>query len=346
MKMVALYARVSSEQQAQQATVASQVAALKERAQVDGQLVAPTDVFVDDGYSGSTLTRPGLERLRDRVADGQVDLIYVHSPDRLARRYAYQVLLLDEFSSRGVQVVFLTNPPGASAEDSLLVQVQGVIAEYERTKIIERCRRGKLHRARGGSVNPMSGAPYGYRYVRKTDAEPARYEIMPNEADVVRDIFEEYVHEQRSISEVVRKLNNNCVPTRRGASKWDRSTVWGILRNPAYRGEAAYGKTEAVEGKPRLRAIRSRSPSPRRRKSTYRDRPPEQWITIPVPALVTAEVFAAAADQLERNRHRTQNSARGQLYLLQGLIVCAKCSYAYYGKVVSRAAAKGVEISA
>ena len=190
MKTVALYARVSSEQQTQQATIDSQIAETKERAQNDGYTVLPGDIYSDDGYSGATLVRPALERLRDRVAEGAIDIVYVHSPDRLARRYAYQVLLLDEFSRHGAATVFVHGPAGESAEDQLLVQVQGMIAEYERAKIMERCRRGKLHQARQGSVNPLSGAPYGYLYISKTETEPARYEPIPHEAKVVRQIFE------------------------------------------------------------------------------------------------------------------------------------------------------------
>src|SRR5215217_7625849 len=128
MKRVALYARVSSERQAQQATIDSQVAALQARVAADGHHVLPTDLYADDGCSGATLARPALERLRDRIAEGAIDVLYVHSPDRLARRYAYQVLLLEEFSAHGVSVVFLQGASGANAEDTLLVQVQGMIA--------------------------------------------------------------------------------------------------------------------------------------------------------------------------------------------------------------------------
>jgi len=145
------------------------VEALRERIEAEGHLLLPTDEYVDEGFSGGTLQRPALERLRDRVAEGGVDRLYVHSPDRLVRRYAYQVVLLDEFASQRVEVVFLQGPQGDRPEDALLVQVQGVIAEYERAKILERNRRGKRHRVRTGLVNPLSGAPYGYQYVRRTE---------------------------------------------------------------------------------------------------------------------------------------------------------------------------------
>jgi site-specific DNA recombinase len=341
MKSIALYARVSSEHQAQKATVESQIAALRQRAEADGHVVLPSDIYLDEGFSGATLVRPALERLRDRAAEGGLDLLYVHSPDRLARRYAYQVLLLDELGSRGVQVTFLLGPSGQSAEDELLVQVQGMIAEYERAKILERCRRGKLHRARQGLVNPLSGAPYGYVYVRKSDNAPASYQVLLHEAKVVRRIYDSLVQEQRSIGEIVRRLNADAIPTRRGRPRWDRATVWAMLRNPAYMGKAAFGKTEAMERRQLLRPLRSKSAAPRRCKGAHRDKPPEQWISVDVPAIVSPEVFAAAHEQLERNKRLAERNARGLKYLLQGLTVCGVCGYAFYGKQVSPAAAKG-----
>jgi site-specific DNA recombinase len=162
----ALYARVSSEQQAAAHTIESQRAALTERAQADGAPIPAERQFVDDGHSGATLVRPALDRLRDLVMTGAIDRIYVHSPDRLARNYAYQVLLVDEWRRAGVDLVFLNRPLGQSPEDDLLLQVQGIVAEYERAKIMERSRRGKKHAAQRGSLNVMSGAPFGYRYTQ------------------------------------------------------------------------------------------------------------------------------------------------------------------------------------
>jgi site-specific DNA recombinase len=163
----AIYARVSSEPQAEANTIASQVTALQERAKADGLVVSEAMTFLDDGYSGATLVRPALKRLRDAMSTGIIDRLYVHSPDRLARKYAYQVLLVEELSRLGVEVVFLNRELGHSPEDDLLLQVQGMTAEYERAKILERHRRGKLHAARTGSVNVLVGAPYGYRYINK-----------------------------------------------------------------------------------------------------------------------------------------------------------------------------------
>lgn len=341
MKTVAIYARVSSEQQSQQATVDSQVTALRQRAELDGHALLPQDEYIDDGFSGATLVRPALERLRDRVAEGAIDTLYVHSPDRLSRKYAYQVLLLEEFRSHGTTTVFVLGPAGQSAEDELLVQVQGMIAEYERAKIMERCRRGKLHRARRGSVNPLSGAPYGYLYIKKSDTAPAEYQILLPEAKVVRRIFNSLVRQQKSIGQIVRELNADEIPTRRGAARWDRATVWGILQNPAYMGKAAFGKTEATERRRLLRPIRGKSSTPRRAKSTYRDKPSDEWIYVDVPAIVSQEVFDGAKVQLDRNKALSSRNGRGEKYLLQGLTVCGCCGYAFYGKTVSKSAAKG-----
>jgi site-specific DNA recombinase len=174
----ALYARVSSEQQATAHTIESQIAALSQRAQIDCAPVPQERQFLDDGYSGATLIRPGMDRLRDLAAVGGIDRIYVHSPDRLARNYAYQVLLIEEWRRAGVEIVFLNRPLGKSPEDDLLLQVQGIVSEYERAKIMERSRRGKKHAAQLGSLNVMSNAPYGYRYITVRDGEgQARFEL-------------------------------------------------------------------------------------------------------------------------------------------------------------------------
>jgi site-specific DNA recombinase len=159
----ALYARVPSDQQEQAQTIQSQLVALRARVEADDAVLGAENEFIDEGYSGATLIRPALERLRDVVAAGGIDRLYVHSPDRLARKYAYQVVLVDELQRAGVAVIFLNHELGRSPEDDLLLQVQGMIAEYERAKVLEHSRRGKRHKAQTGVVNVLSGAPYGYR---------------------------------------------------------------------------------------------------------------------------------------------------------------------------------------
>jgi len=337
----AIYARVSSEQQVAAHTIDSQLAALRERVLADGLHLPAEMEFIDEAYSGATLVRPALERLRDLIAAGAVDRIYVHSPDRLARKYAYQVLLVDEFQRSGVEVAFLNRELGRSPEDDLLLQVQGMMAEYERAKIIERHRRGKRHSAYAGSVSVLCGAPFGYRYVTKHEAGgQARYEIVIEEARLVRQVFDWVGRERLTIGEVCRRLMKAGELTRTGRKQWDRSVVWAILKNPAYVGKAAFGKTRSGPMRPRLRAQRNGSLQPRRAYSHY-DMPQEAWISIPVPAIVDEDIFAAAQEQLRNNQRHARQGQRGARYLLQGLLVCKRCGYAYYGKAISNKAAKG-----
>jgi site-specific DNA recombinase len=325
MRMAAIYARVSSEQQREENTIASQTASLIEFAKSHDLEVPKEWVFEDEGYSGATLERPGLERVRDLAAEGQIQVLLAYSPDRLSRKYAYQILLIEEFARHGVETVFVKSPQGDSAEDQLLVQFQGMIAEYERAQILERSRRGKRHRAQTGEVSVMSGAPYGYRYIRKTDEVPAAYVVDEAEARVVRCVYQMYTIEGLSIGEITRRLNSEGVPPRR-ASRWERSVVWGVLRNPAYRGCACFGKTRI--------SARTRVMRPQRRRGTTtpsstagHQRPREEWIEIPVPALVTEESFARAQELLYQNKIRSRRRTIAPS-VVQGLVSCAKCGYA------------------
>jgi site-specific DNA recombinase len=328
MKPIAIYARVSSERQKEQETIASQIAALLEHATKQNWTVPPEWQFLDDGYSGASLVRPGLDSLRDRVAEGQIDTVVVLSPDRLSRKYAYQILLTEELHRHGAELVFIKSPPASTPEERLLTQVQGMIAEYERAQIVERTRRGKRHRARQGSVNVLSGAPYGYRYMKKTDSSSAYYEVVEAEAVVVRSVFDLFTVKQFSIGAITRTLNEQGISTRTGDSRWERSTVWAMLRNPAYVGKACFGKTER---KPRQRITR-----PLRQKGGYsnrcganQERPRAEWIEIGVPPLINETTFTLAEEQLEKNKRFSQRRTM-EPSLLQGMLVCARCGYGLY----------------
>lgn len=337
---VGFYARVSSDHQTKDNTVGSQVEALRERIAKDEAHCDPDLAFIDEGYSGSTLVRPALERLRDAAAGGELDRLYVLSPDRLARKYAYQVLLTDELARSGVALVFLNRAVGESPEDELLLQVQGVVSEYERAKIAERCRRGKLHAARQGRVSVMSSAPYGYRYVPRAEGGgEASYTIHLEEAQVVRQMFEWVATERISMHEVTRRLRDRGIPSPRGHAWWARNTVWNLLKNPTYKGTAAFGRTRSGERRPRLRAYRNKPEQPRRPYMVY-PAPAETWITIDVPAIIDASLFAAVQAQLAENRQRHRQGRGRVKYLLQGLIACARCGYALCGITVSPKTAK------
>ena len=328
MKPVAIYARVSSERQKEQETIGSQTAALLEHAKNQNWMVPNEWRFVDEGYSGASLARPGLDRLRDLVAEEQIDTIVIYSPDRLSRKYAFQVLLSEEFSRHGAELTFVKSPPATTPEERLLVQVQGMIAEYERAQIAERSRRGKRYRARQGSINVLSGAPYGYRYGKKTDAQAAYYEVLDQEAAVVRMAYQLFTVEQRSIGAITRTLNERQIATRTGDSRWERSTVWAMLRNPAYVGRACFGKTERKPRRKVTRALRQKG-GYSQRCGANQERPREEWIEIAVPALISEATFCLAQEQLEKNK---RFAARRTIEpsLLQGMLVCAHCGYALY----------------
>ena len=327
MKLAAIYARVSSDQQREKRTIASQTAALIEFAR-DNELEVPKEwIFEDEGYSGATLERPGLERVRDLAAEGQIQVVLAYAPDRLSRKYAYQILLIEELARHGVETRFVKAPQSATAEDQLLVQFQGMIAEYERAQILERSRRGKRHRARSGEVSVLSGAPYGYRYIRKTDESAASYAVFDGEARVVQRIYAMYTVEGLSIGAIARRLNEEGIQTRKRSGRWERSVVWAVLRNSAYRGTAYFGKTRIAPRSRVTRPLRLRGGTAKRNSANH-ERPREDWIAIPVPALVSEESFARAQELLQENkilaRRRTITPS-----IVQGLVSCQKCGYAF-----------------
>jgi site-specific DNA recombinase len=328
-RVAAIYARVSSDRQRREQTIQSQTAALRELAGGRALLVAEDLVFEDEGVSGAVLRRPGLERLRDLAVEGRFEVLLCHAPDRLARRYAYQVLLLEEFQRSGIEVVFAKEPErSGTPEDELLRQFQGMIAEYERAQIAERCRRGKLHRARAGAVSVLARAPYGYRYVKKSEHADAFYEIDEVEAAVVREVFRRYVEDGESIGRIACWLSAQAVPTRTGKTGWNNATIWGMLRNPAYAGHAAYGKTHST-GAPVRETRHARQRGQRSARLSRERVSADEWKQIAVPALVTEEQFALVQQRLKRNRRLSSRNTR-RPSLLQGILVCRECGYAYY----------------
>ena len=328
MKTAAIYARVSSDKQREEKTISSQTATLVEFAKNKGYSVPAEWVIEDEGYSGANLVRPGLERVRDLAAEGQIQAVLVLSPDRLSRKYAYQVLLIEEFGRYGVAVVFVNSPQSDRPEDQLLLQFQGMIAEYERAQIIERSRRGKRHRAKLGEISVLSGAPYGYRYVRKTEEHAACYDVIEAEAQVVREVYDLYTREALSIGAITRRLNEQAIPTKKHGACWERSTVWAILRNPAYKGVACFGKTKQAARSRITRTLRQRGHQPARNSASH-ELPQDQWIKIIVPAIVSEDIFALAQERLETNKkfapRRTIEPS-----ILQGIVHCRQCGYALY----------------
>ena len=277
-------ARVASAQQAEAQTVARQVAAWRARVAAADLPLPAALPGIDAGDRGATLVRPALERRRDLAAAGAWDRLSVHSPERWARTDAYPVRLGDAFPHAGVEVICFNRALGQSPEDDLRRQVQGLMAEYERAKMIERHRRGTPHAARAGTVNGRSGAPEGYHDLAKDAGHgQARDAVVPDDARVVRPVCDGVGCDGLTIGAVCRRLTQAGDVTRRGKPIWDRRVVWGMWKHPASMGSAAFGKTPQAPLRPRLRPQRRRPLQPRRAVST-REVPPPEWITMPVPA--------------------------------------------------------------
>jgi site-specific DNA recombinase len=137
-----------------------------------------------------------------------------------------------------------------------------------------------------------------------------------------------YADEFLSIAAITRELNTKKIPTRKRISKWERSTVWGILRNPAYCGKACYGKTEITERKRITKPLRARKGhSPRN--SCSGEKPREEWIEISVPAIVSQSIFDVVQKRLKSNKIHSQRNTKVET-LLQGMMVCSECGYSLY----------------
>jgi site-specific DNA recombinase len=325
MKLAAAYARVSTDRQEQQESIGSQVEAVQQAAAAGGYDLPIEFIFVDDGYSGARLDRPALDRLRDLVSEGAIEAVLISAPDRLARHYAYQVVVLEEFKRVGCEVLFLNHAFGQSPEEQMLLQIQGVFAEYERTLIKERMRRGRLFAARQGRVNWGGNPPYGYRYIRKTETAPQQLVVCEAEAAIVQQMYRWLVEEEVSSYAIQKRLTEQHVPTRRpNRYGWAQSTVIGILRSPLYKGEALYNRTQLADTRrPRgPRSLKDLRPGNGRGRAA---RPPEDWIPVRVPALIDLEVWEMAQQQLARNRERAQRNNTKHAYLLRGLLTCGRC---------------------
>ena len=312
---VGLYARVSTERQQERGTISSQLDALRAAANSDRHQVVAE--FVDDGYSGARLDRPALDRLRDAAEAGVLDGVLCLCADRLARAYAYQVLILEEFERFGVSVRFLEGPAhGEDPQAKLLVQMQGVIAEYEKAKIAERYRRGKLYRARAGEIIFWK-VSYGHRRVVPAAGGPARIEVFEPEAEVVREIFRLYVERGLSVRQIALWLRERGIASPTGKPIWPTSTIDRLLRNEAYIGTMYYNRHESIPGNgPR---------GARHRKTRQRERPREEWIAIPVPAIIDRDTFERVKHITRDNSQWSPRGAEPGAWLLRGLVQCGHC---------------------
>jgi site-specific DNA recombinase len=329
--IAAVYARVSTLQQEQEATIASQIASIESYAQTHGYQLEPELYFLDQAVSGAKLARPGLDRLRDLAPEGQFSVVLCLSPDRLARQYAHQWVLLDEFQRLGLQLIFVNQPDlSQDPQGQLFLGMQGLFAEYERAMITERLRRGKLYRIRQGQlVNP--NPPYGYRYIPLTEANGGRWQPEPLEAETVQQIYDWYTHSSAplTISQILDQLRALGPQAPARGCHWTFSTVQAILKQPAYTGRAYYNRSvtchEAV-GRPRKHG-RGQLQTP-----THQPRPVEEWIEVAVPALVSETTWQQAQERLAMNQKFAARNNNRHFYLLRGLLVCGTCGRTLAGR--------------
>jgi site-specific DNA recombinase len=324
---VALYARVSTLNQQHEGTIVSQVHVLKQHIQQQGWNLLPEHEFLDEGVSGARLDRPALDRLRDCTQRGEIDAVVVLSPDRLARNYAHQWLLVEEFEKLQAPLLFLQNPFGDTPQGKLLTQMQGMIAEYERAQIGERTRRGRLEKARRGEFIPWAYHCYGYRYLPKRYGCVPQVVIEPAQAEVVRAIYRTLVEEQRSCRQITKHLNAAKTPTPTGKNQvWQAATVRNILTNRVYAGQARYNYRQPVI--PKYRKTDASKCQARKTGRSYRTE--SEWVLSEAPAIITPELFEKAQQQLARNAevaHKLYCPA-SRRYLLRTLVKCGECGLA------------------
>jgi site-specific DNA recombinase len=314
---VAIYARVSTNKQAEKYGIASQLEALKKRCLEKGwELVfdGDKDAFIDDGYTGSELDRPALNRLRKAVKEGRVDIVLCYDPDRLSRKLFHQMILAEEFEKQGIKLEFITQDMGDSPEDRMFFNMRGLVAEYEREKIRERTMRGSREKARQGKVVSAGTVTFGFRY----NKEKATLEEDPEKARIIRMIFHIFANESMSLQRLAERLNSLRIPTPRNGDRWRASTLGVMLRNEVYIGRMHQFRKYRVE--PRSR----RQPVTKTKKTGHAERPSEEWITVKVPSLVTDELFETVQRKLKRNAELASRNTKRE-YLLSGLLYCSQC---------------------
>ena len=313
MKRAVLYARVSTDAQQKEGTIESQVLELKSQIASAGDVLVKA--YVDNGYSGSLLDRPGLEALRGDIRTALFDAVYFLDTDRIARDVAYQTIILGELLKYGKQIIIKGRDYVNNPENKFTVTVLGAVAELERAKIIERTTRGRLHRLRMGELSSNGHRIYGYDYVRKTATAPAALVINAEQAPVVRSIFEMFASGQFGLVTISRSLEERRVPTRLGRPLWQRDQIKAMLRNETYAGTRYFNRITAAketshDGKPVIRG-----------RWVYRDR--AEWIPVNVPAIVPRELFETVHEKLRLHEQRYCRPVTH--YLLQGLVQCGVC---------------------
>jgi site-specific DNA recombinase len=327
---VALYARVSTTRQAQAQTIEQQLTRLHSLAEQHGWTLSNQHIYRDDGFSGASLNRPGLDRLRDAAAQAAFDAVLITAPDRLARKYVHQVLLIEELEGCGCQVRFSDRPMSQDPHDQLLLQIRGAVAEYERVLITDRMRRGRLAKLRAGQLLPWSRPPYGYQIDPQHPRDPTRVRADAITSVIVQQIFAWYLEPQATLYQVTLRLNTAQVATPTGKQRWTTASIRNMLTNPAYTGTAYANRTREVAACKRRSALQ-----PLGRGTSYVRRQAEDWIPIAIPAIVEQEVFAQVQAKLGQNQHQARRNNRAHAYLLRALVSCGHCQHSMVARALS-----------
>jgi len=322
----AIYARVSSEKQEKEHTIGSQLEALRNyAAQHEMNIV---EEFTDEGYSGARLDRPALDRLRDLAEHQGFEVLLTYCTDRLARKFVLQALILEEMERFGVKTIFLE---GGAADDplsKLMHQITGAVAEFERAKITERNRRGRLYRARCGEVVCWK-VPFGFVRIPRRDGVAAHLEIDESKAAVVRRIFDLYVTQGLTVRQIAKQLTLGGTPAPSGRREWSWAMVDRILHDEAYIGTFYHNRFNSVtvEGT-------------HRHKPTIKHplRPREEWIPISVPPIIEVEIFHKAGMRVKENQKFSPRNLQEPAYLLRRLVRCGHCEATCSANTVGRTA--------
>jgi site-specific DNA recombinase len=314
-KMIAVYARVSTGRQENEETIKNQLMVVRDLAKKNGWLIVKE--YIDDGWSGDILARPDLDKLRDDAKKKIWEAVLMYDPDRLARRYSYQELVMDELVEAGIEVIFTTVSSPKNGEEKLMHGFRGLFAEYERVKIAERFRLGKLRKAREGHLL-LSQPKYGYNYILKTDKQQGYYKVDESEAKIVKMIFQWVALEKLTIRGVIKRLlEMKILPRKSKRGVWSTSTLSTLLRSKTYIGEAHYLKSYGVVPKNPVK----KETYKKIKKTSRKIRPEEEWIKIPVPAIIDENIFYRAQKILKENFVLCIRNRKNQ-YLLAGKIFC------------------------
>lgn len=316
--MIGILARVSTEEQARTGySIDNQI-----REGIKKAGTSDVKKYIDDGYSGEFLERPGLTQLRKDVKEGIITTVICLDPDRLARKLMLQLIITDELEKNGAELVFVSTEFAKTPEGQLFYSMRGAISEFEKAKINERMSSGRREKARKGKV-VKNTFTYGYDY----DKENSEYVINEDEARVVQLIFELFTKPNqiaKGMNGIARYLTDNLIPTKRGAEVWHRNVVRQILMKEAYTGRMPQNRwnTEGMLGN-KYRAAEH--------KVSMTVRPKEEWIYVDVPQIISPEKFEHAQRLIGESRRRHTKESMHQ-YLLSGLLRCTNCGNTMTGR--------------